>query len=513
MTCTQLLVLLGVAAFAPAAPAFAAPPEPVLWLPLAHDTVPTAGKLDTQVKLTGPHRFLLLSGRSGYQPLSIKTTLSLPSRRLQAERGTVTLCVAALEDLGVATNRPAFADAQVAGQDYPLLMDAPSPRASRTSVFGWYWRSFLHPTMVAKFMKGTAGGGKADYGVTPYVPVEHLALHQYRWYHLALTWDKPASRLLVYVNGILAGVSASPFVAESPGDTLYVGNTAMVISDLMFFDRVLTPDEIVGEMAAIGVHPEPAIRRELQDLFTVRPRPPVNWQADTSWQMAYHSPLTDAKDTAAWVQQGSTEPAVRLKENQATPEGWLIQTADQIANETRVYFWSPQSFEGDVAVQFDFRPELDSGLALLVAQADGLQREDFIDDYPPRKSGGMGTIIGSTVRNYHWEFFRKAVDVRADLGTQLLVKNPWQRPLGMVTREPIEVGRWHRLLFVQEGGRLRCAMDGVWLLDVMDSPWINTGPVFSHGRIALRLMYRTRMRFRDLTVWSRFPVQTVPLKE
>ena len=43
----------------------------------------------------------------------------------------------------------------------------------------------------------------------------------------------------------------------------------------------------------------------------------------------------------------------------------------------------------------------------------------------------MVTIIGDGVRNYHWEFFRKTPDLRSDLQTRILVKNPWTRPLGM----------------------------------------------------------------------------------
>ena len=132
-----------------------------------------------------------------------------------------------------------------------------------------------------------------------------------------------------------------------------------------------------------------------------------------------------------------------------------------------------------------------------------MQREDFIADHPPRTSGSMGTIITDNVRNYHWEFFRRTGDVRADLGTQVLVKNPWLRPLGMATLDRLAVDQWHRLLFVQEGARIRAAIDGRWVFDVHDDPLNNTGPVFNFGRIGLRLMYQTRMRFRDLKIWNR----------
>jgi hypothetical protein len=192
-----------------------------------------------------------------------------------------------------------------------------------------------------------------------------------------------------------------------------------------------------------------------------------------------------------------------MKALEITPEGLLMETPDAIDNETRMYLWSPQNYEGDIAVQYDFRPEKDSGLALLVVQASGMQREDFILDHPPRTSGSMSTIISDRVRNYHWEYFRRTGDVRADLGTQVLVKNPWLRPLGMATLPRLEVGQWHHLLFVHEGDHLRAGLDGRWVFDLRDDPFNNNGPVFNYGRIGLRLMYQTRIRFRDVKIWSR----------
>jgi hypothetical protein len=162
-----------------------------------------------------------------------------------------------------------------------------------------------------------------------------------------------------------------------------------------------------------------------------------------------------------------------------------------------MYLWSPANYEGDIAVQLEFRPEKDSGLALLVVDASGMQREDFIADNPPRATGSMSTIIADRVRNYHWEFFRRTGDVRADLGTQVLVKNPWLRPLGMAALPRLEVGRWHRLLFLKEGAQIRTAIDGRWVLEARDDPPIYTGPVFDYGRVGLRLMYGPRMRFRE----------------
>jgi len=68
---------------------------------------------------------------------------------------------------------------------------------------------------------------------------------------------------------------------------------------------------------------------------------------------------------------------------------------------------------------------------------------------------------------------------------------------------------WYRLDYVQEGERLRGAIDGVTVMDVIDDGFSNNGPVLLNGRIALRCMMRTDMTFRDLAVWNRPHFKTV----
>jgi hypothetical protein len=55
---------------------------------------------------------------------------------------------------------------------------------------------------------------------------------------------------------------------------------------------------------------------------------------------------------------------------------------------------------------------------------------------------------------------------------------------------------------VQEGARLRGLINGHIAFAVTDAPLAHSGPVLDCGRIGLRLMYGTRMRFRNLSVWN-----------
>jgi Domain of unknown function (DUF1961) len=245
------------------------------------------------------------------------------------------------------------------------------------------------------------------------------------------------------------------------------------------------------------------VARELRALFTFQPKPTFAWKPDASWSLRYERSLTRQGDFDGWIQQGCLTEKFRMLAHEITPEGLLLHTPDKVDVETRVYFWSPDVFEGDLSLEYEFRPEQDTGLALLVLQASGMQGEDFIADHPTRTTGSMGTIIADRVRNYHWEYFRKAVDVRCDVAHQILIKNPWCLPMGMSTIPLLKVGDWHKLQFTQEGSRLKAAINGECVLDVQDDAFRNMGPVLNRGRIGLRLMYASRLRFRNLKIWNR----------
>ncbi len=478
-------------------------PEPAVAIALDSETHLAVDGEKPQIN--GPHRFVRIGGKTGYHPLSLKTNLKIPTDIHCRNEGSMLLSICPLETLAVAASMPSFMNRDPNARKYMLLGDSPmehgGPRNDAPqAVFSWWWQSCWHPQMLAAF-----GPRRPDFVLDPSVMVEHLPLYEKNWYQLALTWNKSENRLRIYVNGILCGATDYRLDCKEPRPDLYLGNTAMAFADLQLHSRELSAEQVAQLFDQAGFVPDAKIAAQLRTLFTVQPRQTADWSPDSSWKLARQTSFTKPNDLNGWIQQGCTTEQYKMKALEITPEGLLVQTPDEIAVETRMYLWSPENYEGDIAVQYDFRPEQDSGLALLVVDASGMQREDFIEDHPPRTTGSMRTIIADRVRNYHWEFFRRTGDVRADLGTQVLVKNPWNRPMGMATLPSLEVNRWHSLLFVKEGAHIRAAIDGQWVFDLHDDPLINSGPVFNYGRVGLRLMYQTRMRFRDVKIWTRDP--------
>ncbi len=117
---------------------------------------------------------------------------------------------------------------------------------------------------------------------------------------------------------------------------------------------------------------------------------------------------------------------------------------------------------------------------------------------------GMQTVCWEDIRNYHWEFYREMLDTRNDVVSHAVIKNPWFCPVAFqVENRRWELDRWYRVTFLQENNRLRGAIDDVTVFDVSDSGLTNNGPVMRRGRVALRVMMRSDMTFRNLEISNR----------
>lgn len=473
--------------------------DPSLTVPLAGDLRP--GKGAAEVSVSGPHRFVRVAGKTGYHALSLETKLRIATDAHNSDTGTMLVWVAPLESLSAVPPLESYLKNDPQARSYNLVSDTWPARQFGSATFAWHWRSNWDPTVVARFLKGPI---RWDHKAVPWVFTEHLPLEEKRWYQLAVTWNKPKHRFRMYANGMLTGNNDQPCtVGDAPNPELFVGNPAMVFRELQIWRTELGAAEIEQAYRNSGMPVDPQVQKRLAALMAPSEKPPFSWSPGPGWKIAYETSFTRPADLEGWVQQGCLKEPFLMRELRTTPDGLLLDTPAPIENETRIYLWSPRNFEGDIAVEFEFRPERDTGLALVVIQASGMQREDFITDHPVRTTGSMATIIADRVRSYHWEFFRRYDFNLRNGETHLLAKNPWERPMGMSSTPALEIGKFHRLQLVQEGRRLRGAINGRLVLDVEDDPHMNLGPVYNFGRIGLRLMYDTRMTFRNLKVWNR----------
>jgi hypothetical protein len=112
-----------------------APPQPALRLPLDGRAPPGPGV--GRPELSGPHRFLKVAGKAGYQPLSLKTALRIPTELHLKDEGTILLCVCPLETLAVAAGMASFLSKDPDAPCYALLGDALPANDRSRCVFAW----------------------------------------------------------------------------------------------------------------------------------------------------------------------------------------------------------------------------------------------------------------------------------------------------------------------------------------------------------------------------------------
>lgn len=332
-------------------------------------------KDDTNIKIEGPHRFLKIAGLTGFQPTSLKTIAIIKTTAHQGPRGSVSFWFSPLQDLDFFKMNE---NTLPGGNIFSLLSDTfPSLKPDDMS-FGIFW-SNSYPQFMGKFAKG-AIWKKLDHGLAPFVYAERLPLRRNALYYMVLTWDKPAQNLKLYINGVLMGFYNYANNFEMSGEDLYIGNTMMIMRDLTIEESIPAQKAILAAYHSQKLLHNIQADNDIREATVVVQKPAFNVMRDASWKEAYTCSFTNADDLKGWIFQTGD----KFKEKfdvRITKEGLLIKTPAEVDVDTRMYLWSPKTFEGDQWIEFDFRLESPQGLALLAVFASGAHREDFIGDH------------------------------------------------------------------------------------------------------------------------------------
>ena len=451
------------------------------------------------LRIEGDHRFLEIAGYKGFQPISLKTRAGISTTIHQHYQGTLSFWFTPMEDLSFFPSSLDMHNVDPNAFNYPLISDANPPRDVGKMRFGIFW-SNSYPQLLAKFTSGTIWS-TLDFGMAPFVYAEKLRLRRGCWYFIALTWDRTKKQIRLYVNGLMVGYNYAADGFQKAGKYLHIGNPMMVMRDLVLEKIIFSAEEISKRYKQNRPASNDPADKDIQDAYIPSELPELNLRRDNTWKHAYSCSFLNNEDLEKWHFQ-TGDKYRDLFDLKVTNEGLLIQTPDIIDMETRMYLWSPIIFEGDQWIEYDFRLESPKGLSLLVVCASSLQRSDFIQDIGLEKTGSMQIILSKT-RNYHWEYVRRVDIIRTDVETQYLLKNPMDIKMfyGCIPR--FEQHRWYRLRFIKCGNRLRGSIDGKTVFDIIDNPFQSTGPVYNYGRIGLRQMYNTRMRYKNLIVYTR----------
>jgi hypothetical protein len=458
-------------------------------------------------------RLLNRANGTGWVADAPGNTVELPSRILASQTGTISLRLLPLEDLEPCQRLPQHNKHLPRAGRYRLLSDQPDADPGPAH-FALAWDNYWHPNLMVKFAAGFEPWEIHNTPARAFAGAGHFSFHGNEWIEITVTWDHAAMDYRLYANGVLVGTSDSlihhfggKFQVDAPGENLYLGNSAIAFATVKGWPRVLSPEELISRTQE-GLPPVNSGRTAaLKALYDQEAPNPFSFHPDDRWDLRFKADFQDAADLNKFYLQGNAS-AAEVKDGvlEIHTGGGPLPDHARFAEE-HLYLWTEEFFEGDLYVEYEFMPLARGGLSLLILQASGMQREDFMACYPRRSTGSMSMVCWEDVRNYHWEYFREINDVRNDRISHGMIKNPWHCAMGFATRRgTYALNAWHRVQFLQEGNRLRAVVDGDCVLDLRDNSHSNNGPVLNCGRIALRTMARSEMAFRNFRVWNREPV-------
>lgn len=475
---------------------------------------PQKSEMCREMEIYGDYRLIQKNGRTGWNGVRMDSYIALHRHNLNEAQGTISIWFMTLEELCTSLRYENFRMNNPFFDNYAIISDNRERGNFHDAVFCINWDCGWYPQLCAKFFKGNIY--PTGYAPEPkaIVAAGHCSLNREEWYQLVFSWNKPENRYKLYLNGILIGCSdcyTQGMKWEKAGEVLYLGNPTLCISDVALFKEEIKEEDVQRLFEEECVTKNEALQEELKRTYDDEAVRPFSWTCDSSWETKLSLPLNREEDLKHFYVQGAAD-SVHI-----TDEGLLIDTPDHLPRHDnkavdldQMYLWTNQSFEGDLYVEFEFKSLRKGGLSLLMFQASGMQREDFMREYPLRTNGAMSTVHSEDVRNYHWEFFREMNDTRNDVCSQVVLKNPWFRPLGYhCMKKPLEREVWHTLKLLQRGGRIICVIDDTVMLDMEDNGFGNNGPVLSAGHLAIRCMVRTKMLFRNLKVMNQTAFETV----
>jgi hypothetical protein len=471
----------------------------------------------SDVKITGPAREIEWHGRRGLNALSTRTVITLPDPRhtLNRTHGALTFWVLPLEDYGYFFEPPHLTKHEPDYGIHPLLTDHPELRQVQDANFFLVGRNFWFRPIIFKFSRTdpddefwNCHGQRAAHGP------DDFHFHPENWYQIGLSWNHESATYCLYANGIRLtdGVEHVPQIIDPVNQSLHTGCPLFAMGELAFYEEELTSQQFKEIHDAEATQIDEDLLRELKNTFEPDSLEKFVWDIDDSYRKELDLSLTKQAHLDHFYIQGDK------KAPKVTEAGLLVETPVPTdppyhffndpgqAATSQVFLHTWQTFEGDIAFELDFMSLKTEGLGFVMIHSSGMQREDYMKDYPLRTTGAMNMTFGENVRNYHWEFTRDMDGIRKDRTTSLFFKNPRLCARAyQVLPEWLPLNTWHTLRLIQDGRRFRGGINDYTVFDFTEDPHDRSGGTYTFGHFSLRAMFKSKFLWRNLRILVRPP--------
>ena len=119
-------------------------------------------------------------------------------------------------------------------------------------------------------------------------------------------------------------------------------------------------------------------------------------------KLIYENRLASAEDVKGFRMEGTAEVFFengKMRIRSALPE--------ELGQKANFVFWCPEDFPSNIAIEWDFRPVTEPGLAIMFFSAKGVGGEDIFDPSLAPRDGQYQLYHSGDINAYHVSYFRR----------------------------------------------------------------------------------------------------------
>lgn len=216
------------------------------------------------------------------------------------------------------------------------------------------------------------------------------------------------------------------------------------------------------------------------------------------WKLLYSNPLKTAEDLTGFRLEG--EAAMTFPKGQLRMESVMEPEDGQQSN---FVLWCPESFPSDMAVEWEFRPIREPGLAILFFAARGAKGLDLFDSSFSTRTGDYEQYHHGELDAYHLSYYRRrwpdersfqTCNLRKSYGFHLVSQGA--DPLPSVA----ECSGFYRMRLQMHGSRIDFSINELPILSWEDDAAY--GPPLGAGKIGFRQMSPFIAEYANLRVYA-----------
>lgn len=214
----------------------------------------------------------------------------------------------------------------------------------------------------------------------------------------------------------------------------------------------------------------------------------------------YNNPLSDESCLCGFRLEGNA--SVTFPDNAMRMENSLDPGLGQKAN---FVLWCPETFPGDIMIEWDFKPIYEPGLCMMFFAGKGKGEEDLFDSKLSPRTGEYKQYHSGDINAFHVSYFRRknpderifhTCNLRKSYGFHLVAQGA--DPIPSV-EDAVRKG-FYRIKLIKIGNEISFYIEDLHIFTFIDDG-MTYGPLLGEGKIGFRQMAPLIAEYANLNVY------------